>query len=69
MKLTVLSDTPLDQKKEQAIRGILAESNCPNESFRGTFGEATFEPRANILRLNNGDIETILEDVIVKDDN
>ena len=67
MKLIVLSDTQLDKETENKIRGILEQSSCANESFKMTFENARFNPRANTLILNDGTIETVLEDIRVKE--
>lgn len=68
MRLTVLSDIPLDPDTENKIREILSESSCPNESFKNTFGDATYEPHNNVLTLNGGTIRTILYNVEFKED-
>lgn len=39
-RVHILSDRLLTDTEVNKVRGIFAESNCANESLRGTFGDS-----------------------------
>ena len=39
MRVIVHSKNPLSNREKSWVTGIVAESECPNESFAKTFGE------------------------------
>lgn len=53
--IKILSAEPITQDIISKIRGIFAESECPNESMMGSIpGFSSFDERAGVVRLVDG---------------
>ena len=53
--ITILSAEPITEDIIKKIRGIFAESECPNESMMASIpGFSSFDERAGIVRLVDG---------------
>ena len=53
--ITILSAEPITEDIIKKIRGIFAESECPNESMIASIpGFSSFDERAGIIRLVDG---------------
>ena len=53
--ITILSAEPITENIIKKIRGIFAESECPNESMMASIpGFSSFDERAGIVRLVDG---------------
>ena len=53
--ITILSAEPINEDIIKKIRGIFAESECPNESMMASIpGFSSFDERAGIVRLVDG---------------
>ena len=54
-KITILSVEPITEDIIKKIRGIFAESECPNESMMASIpGFSSFDERAGVVRLVDG---------------
>lgn len=42
MKILIYSKNPLTEVEQNKIKGIIAESHCPNESLKNTFNRFSF---------------------------
>ena len=42
MKILIYSKNPLTEVEQNKIKGIIAESQCPNESLKNTFNRFSF---------------------------
>ena len=53
--ITILSAEPITEDIIKKIRGIFAESECPNESMMASIpGFSSFDERAGVVRLVDG---------------
>lgn len=53
--ITILSAEPINEDIIKKIRGIFAESECPNESMMASIpGFSSFDERAGVVRLVDG---------------
>lgn len=43
MKILIYSKNPLTEVEQNKIKGIIAESHCPNESLKNTFNHTEQE--------------------------
>lgn len=54
-KITILSVEPITEDIIKKIRGIFAESECPNESMMASIpGFSSFDERAGVVHLVDG---------------
>lgn len=66
MKILIYSKNPLTEVEQNKIKGIIAESHCPNESLKNTFKRFSFMQGNNNIYFDDITVQNRPEAIVTE---